>query len=110
MSGPASSSSVAAAGKRSCSWATTRACYARKEAASDCAKIERTRVATAGWVLFGTRVSRLRMKRVRQLCQAGARQGGGNGIDEALVGVGGNQRDASQAARLQAAQEGRPAS
>src|SRR5207237_1200661 len=37
--------------------------------ASGCAKIVRTIVATNDWALFGTRVSRLRMKCVRQRCQ-----------------------------------------
>jgi hypothetical protein len=39
------------------------------EAGSGWAKIERTSVATSDWADFGTRVSRLRMKCVRQRCQ-----------------------------------------
>src|SRR5712691_5354818 len=63
-SGPVSSSSAAASGKRVASWATIRACCSCTDSASGWAKIERTIVATNDCALFGTRVSRLRMKYV----------------------------------------------
>jgi hypothetical protein len=69
ISGPASSSSAAASGKRPSSWATILACCSRTDSASGWAKIERTIVATKLCALLGTRVSRLRMKCMRQRCQ-----------------------------------------
>ena len=48
---------------------TIRRCCSCTVAASGCAKIVRTIVATNDWALLGTRVSRLRMKWVRQRCQ-----------------------------------------
>jgi hypothetical protein len=68
ISGPASSSRAAASGKRVSSWPMIRRCCSRADSASGWAKIVRTIVATNDWALFGTRVSRLRMKCVRQRC------------------------------------------
>jgi hypothetical protein len=58
----------AASGKRPSSWATMRACCSCTDSASGWAKIARTIVATKDCALLGTRVSRLRMKCVRQRC------------------------------------------
>src|SRR6266540_3204517 len=69
-SGPTSSKSAAASGKRPSSWATTRACCSQTQSASGWAKVERTIVATKPCALLGTRVKRLRVKWVRQRCQA----------------------------------------
>src|SRR5881397_708651 len=69
-SAAASSSSVAASGKRVSSWSTIRRCCSCTVSASGCAKIVRTIVATKLCALFGTRVSRLRIACVRQRCQA----------------------------------------
>ena len=76
--------------------------------ASGWAKIVRTIVATKRCALLGTRVSRLRMKCVRQRCQAGAGQRRSDRVDEAGVRVRGDELDAGEAARDQAAQEGEP--
>jgi len=59
-----------ASGKRVASWSTIRRCCSCTVAASGWPKIVRTIVATKLCALFGTRVSRLRMKCVRQRCQA----------------------------------------
>src|SRR4051794_10688836 len=67
---PASASSAAASGKRVSSWSTIRACCSCTVVASGWAKIVRTIVATKLCALFATRVSRLRMKWVRQRRQA----------------------------------------
>src|SRR5437870_6775232 len=60
---------TAASANRSWSCSTTRACCAQVVSASGCSKTERTSVATIACADFGTRVSRLRTKCVRQRCQ-----------------------------------------
>ena len=107
-SGPASSSSAAASGKRVSSWSTIRACCSCTVAASGWAKIVRTIVATKLCALLGTRVSRLRMKWVRQRCQAAPGQRRGDRVDEAGVRVRADQLHAGEAARDQAAHEREP--
>src|SRR5438876_10933221 len=59
-SGAAWSSSAAASGKRVSSWSTIRRCCSCTVAASGCAKIVLTIVATKLCALFATRGSRLR--------------------------------------------------
>jgi putative transposase len=69
----ASASIFAAAAKRGWSCSTVRLCCAFTDSASGWAKMVRTNVATSPCAAFGTLVSRLRMKCVRQRCQAAPR-------------------------------------
>src|SRR4051812_23057883 len=70
----ASASIFAAAAKRGWSCSTVRLCCAFTDSASGWAKMVRTNVATSPCAALGTFVSRLRMKCVRQRCQAAPRR------------------------------------
>src|SRR4030042_5345906 len=68
----------------------------------------RTIVATAGCARFGTRLSRLVMKWVRQRCQDAPGEHRGDSLLKPPVGVGGHELYAAEPPRHQRAQELEP--
>lgn len=98
ISGPASSSIVAASPKRPSSCATTRTCCSRTDSASGLGEDRATIVATKPCAALGTRVKKVAHEVGGAALPGGAGQRRLNRVDQAGVDVRGHQLDPGQPA------------